>query len=142
MSNERWKPVKGLKGLFLVSDLGRVMCASSGNIVRSRESDDGCITVLLPCKDTTGVIVSKPVCVHKLMIEAFGLSNTERINTSRAANHIRKLTDDDVETIRRIYKPWSQGPNGRRGLAYRFGVSEGYIHKIVTGQARSGLSYN
>lgn len=53
---------------------------------------------------------------------------SEKIKLSKAQDRRRKLTDDQKEEIRRIYK---SGVCGQRPLAKQFGVSRSLIQIIV-----------
>lgn len=53
--------------------------------------------------------------------------------------HSEKLSDDDVRYIRKVYKPWSTGPNGPVALAKRFNCTRSYIGLIARGQVRKGV---
>lgn len=63
---ERWRPVRGFLGLYLVSDKGRVKSQTTGKILKPNEIKGGYLQVHLRNK---GKDVMK--LVHRLVMEAF-----------------------------------------------------------------------
>ena len=68
MENEQWKPIKGYEGIFLVSDLGRVM--NNHGLILKQHRDS--------CNNPTVRLKDKPMRVAKAVAHAF-VPNPDRL---------------------------------------------------------------
>lgn len=73
MDNERWRPVVGWEGFYIVSNMGRVMSTSQrkgtrpGRCLRTTANSDGYSSVILStCPDDR-----KSIKVHRMVLDAF-----------------------------------------------------------------------
>lgn len=171
---ERWKPVKGFEGKYIVSNLGNVMSLPrtilnrlgreytvDGFTLSKRISGTGYENVYL------GNSVSKSV--HRLVAEAFVpnpngfpevnhidgnkknncASNLEWVTHSENIKHAletglitdcaKKATPDIVRAIRAEYIP-NDRKHSTIAIAKKYGLSAGYVWKIVSGNKRRRIA--
>ena len=94
-TNERWRPVRGYEGTFLVSDLGRVM-NNRGNEVTKRFDNKGEVSVTLKGKDFK---VSRLVALAFIPHEAIDniIEYIDGDKTNCQADNLRWIEGQPVE---------------------------------------------
>ena len=126
---EIWKPILNYEGLYLVSDLGRVMSLRSNKIRKPHVMNRGYMEISLS-KD--GVV--KRYLVHRLVAEAF----CEKPEGKNIVDHINgRQTDNRASNLR-----WtSQKENVRSGKKVRPVVrSDGKVYEVLRAVMEDGFS--
>ena len=161
MAEERWLPIPGYEGLYLVSDHGRVKQVSSGRVLKPYKTGRGHLVIYMvdPVRGKGSPLSLARLALSTFVRKPMGREFAIHLNGDRADNTLEnlewgdrpqpriapgeghwnaKLTEEQVREIRKLglvegrERPGSG--NGSRAVAARYGVSHVTVQRIWRGQ--------